>query len=136
MNYYPLLYRQQQVILKSFAVESCTIYNQKKLECLGKIRPTDQSIEYTYKVIYTPPSVPKVYILNPEIEYNSKIHLYADKRLCLYYPIEQPWKHTNNISTTIVPWILEWLICYECFSITGIWPGKSVPHGEIKKEND
>jgi hypothetical protein len=43
--------------------------------------------------------------------------------LCLYHPREKSWHNELLLSEVIVPWISEWLLFYEIWSITGEWKG-------------
>ncbi len=33
------------------------------------------------------------------------------------------------VAYTIVPWLMEWLVYYEVWLITGQWEGGGIPHG-------
>ena len=80
------------------------------------------------KIVYRPEREPQVFVLSPQIEAHQDIHLYSNGSLCLYYPVESPWKHTDNLHEKIIPWTSEWLLFYEIYLLEGKWLGKSVAH--------
>jgi hypothetical protein len=49
-------------------------------------------------------------------------------RPCLYYPDDGDWGPDLLLSRTIVPWLLEWLMHYELWHVTGEWLGGGVEH--------
>lgn len=102
------------------------------LICYGCCQPTEYSVTYMYKVKFTPNEHPKVYVLQPVIEYNDDIHMYAsDNRLCLFYPKDFSWTSSSHLHNTIIPWTHEWFLFYERFQISGIWEHPFVPHNKI-----
>lgn len=103
-------------------------YSKRRLTCVGDVRPTPVCATYTVKIEYEPGKEPRVFILKPDIDLSAKIHIYSNGSLCLYHPIETPWKHTDNLHEKIVPWIHEWILFYELFLLEGKWLGKSAPH--------
>jgi hypothetical protein len=109
----------------------CCRLNSGVLECNGDIRPTDESTSYAIRIRYKLWSVPEVHVVRPTITPNSKIHMYADGRLCLYHPPTQPWKGSDNLHQTIIPWTAEWLVYYELFLSEGKWLGPEIPHGSL-----
>jgi hypothetical protein len=56
-------------------------------------------------------------------------HVYWDwdqperSALCLYDPAADEWSSADVIAKTIVPWVCDWLICYEAWLVDGIWTG-------------
>jgi hypothetical protein len=96
--------------------------------CIGKFRPTELSIEYTYRIEYRPRSSPNVYIQSPKIAYNEEIHMYHDGTLCLYYPGDYSWTDESHLYNTIIPWIHEWFVFYEWYLISGKWNHPAVKH--------
>lgn len=56
-------------------------------------------------------------------------HVYFDKLdislspLCLFDPRGGEWSHRDLIAKTTVPWIADWLACYEGWLATGRWTG-------------
>jgi hypothetical protein len=39
------------------------------------------------------------------------------------------------LATSIVPWLLAWLIDYELWLATGEWLGGGMPHGSTKSDD-
>jgi len=83
---------------------------------------------YKIRIEYRKNGVPKVRVLDPEIQWSSDIHMYKDGSLCLYKPSEIPWKSSDNIHEKIIPWIAEWLVFYELYLFKGKWLGPSAIH--------
>ena len=125
---------QKQMIVKHFDCFKCNV-DRNGLSCTGYIKPDADSIAYKIQIKYNGVGVPKVYVRNPVIEKNAKIHRYADDSLCLYYPVEDPWNHAKSIHDTIIPWTAEWLVYYKLFLVTGSWCGPQQPHGKKKIED-
>lgn len=50
--------------------------------------------------------------------------------LCVYDPFADEWEPGMPIADTIVPWINEWLACYELWLATGKWTGGGRHPGE------
>ena len=70
----------------------------------------------------------RIFINDPRIQYNSKIHIYDDLSLCLYHPyIDKPFHRIMSLYK-IIPWISEWCIHYEEFKKYGVWLGKEIKH--------
>lgn len=99
----------------------------------GTLQPTESSPHYTIKIIYRYKKSPKVFILKPKILKNP--HLYPDRSICLHFPPDRSWTFRSMIADTIVPWIAEWLLCYEFWLDTGVWPGEEAPHKGKKKSD-
>jgi hypothetical protein len=125
-QYYPKLYQQKILIERSLGeCFKCNVHLDR-LKCTGTLKPTDDCREFKLKVVYDFKSPPAVYVISPKIE---KIkHMYSDGRLCLYYPKESPWDYRMNVSETIIPWTVHWIIYYEAWLNTGIWYGPESDH--------
>lgn len=110
-----------------------------RLTWRGEVQPTPGSAVYTVKVIYSPPSPPKVFLEKPKLvrhaEHQSFNHVYPDGRLCLYDPRNGEWAPEMGIAKTIVPWTVQWLFYYEIWLITGEWCGDEAPHSGEKDED-
>ena len=106
------------------------------LICRGQIQPTTESKVYTIRLKFDGTASPTVHVLNPELPYDRKAHMFADKSLCLYFPKEQPWSSTMNLSTTIIPWTSEWLVYYELYKHFGVWLGPEAEHGTDEKKRE
>lgn len=97
---------------------------------IGNVRPQFQT--YKVEIIHFIRANPAVRILSPELirlpdnEEGQLPHVYppaTDPTLCLYDPCADEWDHSMLISQTIVPWILDWIACYELWLMTGKWTG-------------
>ncbi|RYZ98163.1 MAG: hypothetical protein EOP47_19990 [Sphingobacteriaceae bacterium] len=102
------------------------------LYIIGCCRPTELSVNYYYKIVYDLKNHPKVYVTEPQIEYNEDIHMYSDdNRLCLYYPKDYSWTANSRIFETILPWTHKWFLYYELYLITGKWEHPFVEHRKL-----
>ena len=43
----------------------------------------------------------------------------ADNSLCLYYPGDLTWSDKHHLYDKTIPWLVEWLVFYELYQITG-----------------
>jgi hypothetical protein len=130
---YRLFSSQKRLIEKHYNCFKCKA-SRNGLECIGSIKPDIDSVDYDVKIIYKYGKSPKVYILNPKIKISTKIHMYPEGYLCLYYPIEDPWRDYKNIHDTIIPWTAEWLVYYELYLVMGLWLGPEQTHLGQKKQ--
>lgn len=136
-NYYARALSQKKRIERYYDCFKCKINGRgydSKLICKGSIQPTDLSRIYELKLLYDGAAPPRVHVIDPVIPYDIDAHMYSDKSLCLYYPKDNPWKHTMSIADTIIPWTAEWLVYYELYQIDGKWHGPFVPHGNQTKK--
>jgi len=103
---------------------------------VGEIQPGEVCSVYEVRVDYRLRRAPKVHVLKPELERNSRDetvpHRYSDGSLCLYYPRHREWGPESAIAETIVPWTCEWLYYYELWQATGEWLGGGI-HPEPAK---
>lgn len=130
---YQILYRQKRLVEREFTCFKCNIHGHgETLKCKGILQPLDNIEPYDIEIIQVPGISPKVYIKNPKIDYNSKIHMYKAGHLCLYYPTEFMWNTSTSIAHYTIPWINEWILYYEIYKITGIWEGVSASHSNEK----
>lgn len=97
------------------------------------VKPTALSDEYHLIIKYSLNNFPDVWVEGENLEKLDAIdfpHKYEiDKemnmvRICLYFPGQ--WNKSKYISTTIVPWAIEWLYFYEVWLATGKWSGGGV----------
>lgn len=134
-----ILIREKKLLESNYDFLKCTI-NKNMLVCKGIVRPTKHSIEYSIKIEYDGINSPKVYVVEPEIEFNDNIHMYPDKKnLCLYHPETDNFHWTpkkHHIFDTIIPWALEWLVYYELYLISGKWEHPFKPHRQIKENTN
>lgn len=61
-------------------------------------------------------------------------HVYSheEQRLCLYSPNKAEWTREKLISSTIIPWAVEWLQYYELWLPNGKWLGGG--HDEYRED--
>jgi hypothetical protein len=101
---------------------------------IGKLKPSERSIEYLIKISYSLYSIPQVFVLAPKIHPDAP-HIYRDSgALCLYYPEDGSWNNKMLLGNTIFLWTAEWLYYYELWLATGQWFGPEAPHDANKKE--
>lgn len=126
-----ILIREKKLIEGTYGFLTCGI-KQGKLVCIGLVKPTEYSTEYTVKIEYDAISSPKVFVEDPLIEYHDDIHMYPkDNCLCLYHSETDNFywnSKKHNIHDTIIPWALEWFVYYELYLITGKWEHPFKPH--------
>ncbi len=82
--------------------------------------------EYIVGIVYHLGQRPAVRVMEPKLQSRDgqrPPHLYPEEELCLYQPKYNEWTPAHIVSETIIPWVSEWLECYECWLITGDWPG-------------
>jgi hypothetical protein len=98
----------------------------------GVIRPTLDSARYTASVWYRLGDVPRVWVREVMLARHKRRppHLYLDESLCLFWPRERPWRATDLIAHTILPWTSIWLGYYELWVDTDRWWGPEAPHGQ------
>ena len=124
---------EMQLLKKHYDFLDVSVHGSQ-LTCIGNCQPSELSKTYTYKLSYIPGKAPIVHCTFPEIAYHRDIHMYFDKRLCLYYPPDYHWKNDSNLYDTIIPWTHEWFVFYELYTIYGKWLHPAVAHrGSSKK---
>lgn len=108
--------------------------------CRGALRPTPVTCVYAIRLEYAvgqpPIAIVEAPLLLGRPDGGEIPHMYpaGDRwpaRPCLYYPGDGDWVADRPLATTIVPWLLEWLIHYEVWLTTGEWCGGGVEHGPI-----
>jgi len=126
---------------------------RKQLKGLGVLNTPDLMQSYTVEFSFSPPRLPKVFILDPLIPFSDDIHLYPNQTgppyaLCLcynpdhMYPLwndQQPddpiylWPNHLFLVNTIIPWTVEWIMCYENWWHFGKWEAPEVLHTPVLK---
>lgn len=117
---------QKREIESKFSFLKCVIKNDT-LICKGKFE-VDSCKPYSVRIEFRAGSFPQVYVLEPNIEASSDIHIYNEGSLCLFYPGDLKWKNTTSIAEYTIPWIYEWIMFYELYQRTGVWEGPLEPH--------
>lgn len=130
MSDYSDLYMQKSRIEKLYNCFSCSVngLTSYELVCRGELQPLDAVDVYKIEIRMRPKRKPVVRILSPKIKQSAIIHMYRDGSLCLYYPYDMVWKISTQIAEYTIPWLIEWILYYEIFKITGKWEGKEAPH--------
>lgn len=114
----------------------------------GKVQPSPITSLYDIEIVYSRPRKPVVFVRRPKLIRRAVApdeaipHTYGfgtpgAETPCLYYPrdlhVEKGWPADLSIATTIMPWLLAWLVDYEIWHATGEWLGGGVPHGDEPK---
>ncbi len=124
---------EKSLIERNYNFLHCKI-SGSVLYCYGNCQPTDESINYQYRIKYAPPSKPRVHVKSPIISYNDDIHMYPkDNSLCLYHKSDLVWDTTYHLFDTIIPWTHEWFVFYELYKLTGKWLHPFVSHKKGEK---
>lgn len=125
------IHAQKATIEREFTCLKCVVdYTNKRLVCKGKMPSNLGRPDYKIKITQVPGFEPRVYITDPQIKFNPKIHLYkSDNRLCLYKTSEMNWGLHSKVYSITIPRIAEWILYYELFTINGgFWEGPSALH--------
>ena len=127
-NWFVHLEVQSRIITEQFRWIK-VVRNGKKLFGHGNL--TVDGIRYEIGIEYflsTQLRMDRINILNHNIEYNDKIHVYNDLSLCLYHPlIDKPPNYWMPLHT-MIPWISEWCHWYNEWKKYGVWLGKEILH--------
>lgn len=136
MNNYSLLVAQKKRIERLYSCFTVEItgFTSYELICKGELQPIESVNKYKIEIKMRPNRKPVVRIISPTITPNPKIHTYSDGSLCLYYPVDMPWKANTYVADYTIPWIVEWILYYEIFQITKKWEGKEAPHSPLKND--
>jgi hypothetical protein len=113
----------------------------------GTLQPSPITRGYVVRVTYQDYGVPKAFILAPALEGRPSEpqtpipHTYGarmpgEERPCLYDPAVREWTSAMPIATTIMPWLLSWLVDYEVWFTTGEWLGGGVAHAESTRPDE
>jgi hypothetical protein len=113
----------------------------KALVARGSVRPTALSALYTVRITYRIGQHPGVRVLHPPLRDRNgerPAHLYPHDELCLYHPKYGEWTPVDVLADTIIPWISEWIECYEVWLVTGEWlgGGEHPKKGKVVRNND
>lgn len=126
-NYYALACYQKYHIDKNYSCFKTSVI-KGKVVCSGEIQPTSDCDKYKVKIEFFPGRQPQVFIKSPDLPRNNEIHVYNEGFLCLFDPSETYWKDTLKMSEYTIPWLVEWILYYELWKITGKWEGRSSSH--------
>lgn len=94
----------------------------------GTIRGSALTARYRIRIRYELGSRPRAFVLDPMPQRRHPrqpvIHTNgADNEPCLFTPEHGDWRPDMMLATTIVPWLMEWLVFYEAWFCTGRWDG-------------
>ena len=129
-DWFAVFHRERSLVQRHYPGFRCRV-QREALCCRGEVTSPGGNGAYDIKISYSPGAPPKVFVLNPEVEYRNHAHTHfypADNSLCLYYPGDLHWSARHHLHDTIIPWLAEWLVFYELYQITGRWEGPAVDH--------
>ena len=126
-NYYSLACYQKYHIDKNYDCFKTSVVKGKVI-CSGEIQPTPDCEKYKVRIEYFPGHQPHVFVKSPEIPINNEVHIYNEGFLCLFDPAETQWKDTFKMSEYTIPWVIEWILYYELWKLSGKWEGKASVH--------
>jgi hypothetical protein len=110
----------------------------------GEIRPSPLTRVYRIRLAYKPGRRPTVEVLDPKLERRPSSpdepipHTYndtkrGDERPCCFDPDVPDWNPGMQLATSVIPWVLAWLVDYEIWTATGMWLGGGRPHLPAQK---
>lgn len=106
----------------------CTI-NNGLLVCRGHVQPLPICSRYKVRIEYSMGRKPRAFVEAPPLRQRQTEetipHTYAHDRPCLFYP-DTDWRSDKLIGMTIIPWLMEWLVYYEAWLVTGEWQGGGI----------
>jgi hypothetical protein len=105
-------------------IEENVLIGQGYLSSATSKRNYKVRIKYSY---FHPYRFDRVWIVEPNIGYHPKTHMYYDSTLCLYYPKDLSIAKITPLAT-MLPWISEWVIKYEFWEKYKVWIGEEAPH--------
>lgn len=122
-----------------------TQVKRSALTSTGVIQPSAITRAYRVQIGYQQGGVPRAYVLSPKLMRRESApdiaipHTYnfttpGQERPCLYYPRNREWTADMPVATSIMPWLLSWLVDYEYWLATGEWLGGGVAHGDTKTQ--
>lgn len=99
----------------------------EKLIAQGTLQPSALGVAYLVRFEYVLGGVPVASVLSPKLSPRAAgeaiPHVYPGPRPCLWLPSSGEWTGKKLLSTTVVPWLLLWLMYYELWHATGEWLG-------------
>lgn len=139
----PLNMALQAARIRAAFPNSQLIVDQNQLIWKCQISPSPLSDTYNIKLIYNKGKHPNVFVIDQKLAFfrgEKKLpHVYNTSKqwLCLYVRKARQWDFHMPIIDTIIPWISEWLLHYECWLATGKWHGGGIHHEtEIEKQTE
>jgi len=116
-----------------------------ELIATGTVQPSAITRAYRMRLAYREGSSPKAFVIAPKlvrrpseptepIPHTYKFNTPGEERPCLYYPTGREWTPDMPLASSIMPWLLSWLVDYEIWYATGEWVGGGMPHPSIPGE--
>jgi hypothetical protein len=103
----------------------------------GHVQPTALTQRYGVRIEYDGRRWPRAYVLDPALRRRSPAqriaHSYSDTEPCLFTPAHRDWDRSMYVGHTIVPWLMEWIVFYETWLLTGEWLGGGTLPPEFDK---
>ena len=104
-------------------------FDNNQIYIRGTLSDVDWRSKYEFLICASLISAPITYLLQPEIKPSIRIHMYADRSLCLYHPNDLPKNYNFCFVHDIIPWLIKWVHFYEIWLRNGnIWIGSEAPH--------
>lgn len=113
----------------------------------GVVQPTPITRAYRIRLTHRDRGLPKVYVVSPKLERRPEEpdrpipHTYeyaspGQECPCVYYPKGRDWTADMLLATSVLPWLLSWLVDYEIWYATGEWLGGGVAHASTKDADE
>ncbi|PSJ72277.1 hypothetical protein C7N43_35095 [Sphingobacteriales bacterium UPWRP_1] len=118
---------QKRCLESNFNFLKCGIQRNGTLVCTGELQP-ENCDRYKFRIEFREGHAPVVFIKSPQIVPKPEIHMYREGCLCLYDPGEFKWRDTTQIAQYTIPWMVEWILYYELWKLTGKWEGPEHVH--------
>lgn len=137
----------QQVHMRAVWPGLQTNIERSLLTVRGVVQPTPVTRSYKIRLTYRLGGAPHLHVLEPKLERRPEepetpiphTYLFAtpgQERPCVYYPPSGEWTSAKPLATTVMPWLLSWLVDYEVWFATGEWLGGGIPHGSTKRPEE
>jgi hypothetical protein len=100
----------------------------------GWMRGSPLTRKYRVRIEYSPGRYPKAYVLEPVLKQRLPdqpvAHTNGLTEPCLFTREHGDWNQSMYVGQTIVPWLMEWLVFFEIWRVTGTWfGGGTLPEG-------
>jgi hypothetical protein len=114
-----------------------------RLDAEGWIRGNGITRRYHVRIEYRLGYHPRTTVIEPPLEQllpdQPVAHTNGPNEPCLYTKAHPDWRATMYLGDSVVPWLMEWLVCYELWRATGSWfGGGTLPagYGELPRRHD
>jgi hypothetical protein len=119
--------RWMKTIHPAFQCSIKRIGRRQSLICRGCLSPMPISEEYTVRIEYKIGDIPRVWIEHPDLTADNPgkriPHTYKTGDICVF---RADFRRDQKLATTVVPWLLHWIVFYESWRVTGEWQGGGV----------